>query len=113
MLQHTGYLKMTWTQLAPAQQDLVKYFLQRSVEVLSSCAPSAVGPKCVKHILAFVEWFKTHKERDVFGPPLEVWETACLPAGIYSFIPVVRIRRPVAISPHSFNMEDGFVTVAL
>ena len=63
MLQHTGYLKMTWTQLAPAQQDLVKYFLQRSVEVLSSCAPSAVGPKCVKQYLHLLSGLRhTRKE---------------------------------------------------
>lgn len=52
----------------------------------------------ISHIVAVVDWFKLHPDRDLLQPPLEVWDTDFMPLGPYSFVPVNGILCPVGFA---------------
>ena len=49
---------------------------------------------------------QNHADRDAFGPEIEVWQKSHLPAGMYSCIPVARVRNLVAFSTNSLQCPD-------
>lgn len=45
-----------------------------------------------RYVLAEVDWFKAHPERQWFADPLEVWCTQFENSSQYSFIPILKVH---------------------
>ena len=91
----------------------VMFYFQHAVELKNETRSSQL----VKHIIAFVSWFECHADRDILGPPMEIWHSQFMPVGMYSFIPAVRILYPVAFCRQKvetcYGEEDVCVSIPL
>lgn len=70
---------------------IINFFIKSKIQLLRT-----IAPVYVTHTLAYVQWFKPHAQRDMLGEPMEEWQKSYLPIGMYSFIPVARIRHAIA-----------------
>ena len=82
---------------------IVKFYFKHTIEVNFTDRLS--------HVIAVVDWFKLHPDRDLLQPPLEVWDTDFMPLGPYSFIPVNEILYPVGFAHDKLHTSIGNETV--
>lgn len=81
---------------------IVKFYFQHNIEVDSAQ---------VSKVMAVVDWFRIHPDRDLLQPPLEIWEEKFMPLGPLSFLPVDKILFPVAFAHDKFHTSLGHESV--
>ena len=88
---------------------IVQYYFQHNVEVDFR--------NQLSQVIAVVDWFKIHPDKDLLQPPLEVWRNEFMPLGPYSFLPVHEIICPAGFAldkvDTSLGNETVYVTVPI
>ena len=65
-------------------------------------------------LLASVQWFKPHLDKDAFGEPTQIWQHNDFEVGaLYTCIPVKYLKCQCSFSNIPYNDESVLVVVTL